>query len=96
LDISPFAYANVDTLSRHYMLKVGEEQTGSRGLLIQNVLLVGQLGRAQRLNGGESPRLWQARSRASTNTHTGVFYVRTVHGREQGHSLCRHAVKMRM
>jgi hypothetical protein len=53
-------------------------------------------GGSKQSNSGELPRLWQAGSRASTNTHTGVLYVWTVRRREQGRSLHRCAVKMRM
>jgi hypothetical protein len=44
-------------------------------------------GRSERSNSGELPRLWWAGSGASANTHTGVFYVQTVCGREWGHLL---------
>jgi hypothetical protein len=53
-------------------------------------------GRSERLKSGELPRLGQARSEASANTHTGVSYIWTVRGREWGCSLRRCMVKMRM
>jgi hypothetical protein len=47
------------------------------------------------LSRGELPRLGQAGSGASTNTHMGVSYVRLVRGRKWGCSLHCCVVKMR-